>query len=128
MLKVCGHTFCARCIRDYLDAKGPVLGDCPSCREKVTPDELVLNVKLREVTAQYRALCTALSAAAPVAAVAVPAAAASASAAGGTKRRRSTGGDDAGSDSDFEDPPSSQGRRAAVGRAAAAAVDLRARH
>ena len=52
ILPQCGHTFCSRCIRSYLDCKGPVLGDCPSCREKVRPDELVRNVKLKEVIVQ----------------------------------------------------------------------------
>ena len=60
ILPHCGHTFCSRCIRSYLDSKGPVLGDCPSCREKVRPDELVRNVKLREVILQYRQLEAAL--------------------------------------------------------------------
>jgi E3 ubiquitin-protein ligase RAD18 len=130
ILPHCGHTFCSRCIRSYLDSKGPVLGDCPSCREKVRPDELVRNVKLREVIAQYRQLEASLVAQAQTSDEIVTSAEDSAmlsaaTARSGPAKRPRTSPTQEDSDSDFEGEapparkrtrPSGSSRAAAGGR------------
>ena len=135
ILPKCGHTFCSRCIRSYLDSKGPVLGDCPSCRERVRPDELVRNVKLKEVIAQYRELEAALQAAAgagdaaagasAAGAAAAPAAAAAEAGGAVAKRTRASRRHEP-EDSDFEDDaPAARKRPRSVSKPQAADGDRR---
>ena len=44
----CGHSFCSLCIRRYVESKAPH-GECPSCRTKLAPGDLIKNQSLDQV-------------------------------------------------------------------------------
>jgi hypothetical protein len=65
LIPKCAHSFCGMCIRKYLEHKGGQQvggGECPTCREKVTPDQLVHNATLSTVIERVAALAQAMAA------------------------------------------------------------------